>query len=162
MSDTHLVSFTDSKQTPLHHAAIMGNFRDVKRLFHTEKREIINSKDTMGRTPFFWACHRGSPTTVCLFLGEIYVDVNKPDNYGISPIAEAAKSGNLKAISYIIASGREVIFKDDKSAADPFQAANDFEKRKCSQLLELYKKNPERVRESLQDQLKYNPQTSFK
>lgn len=68
-NDRFLVYETDdSKQTPLHWAALRGQIDVVK--FLIEKKAHINSKDLIGRTPLFHAARMNNlPITKILLAG---------------------------------------------------------------------------------------------
>jgi len=117
----------------------------------------VNLKNTLGWTPFYYACWDGQASCVREMLKDSRVKVNEPSNSGNTPLWNAAYWSHLGVIKWWIASGREMdLGKPGDEKTDAILGAkknelwyNEDQKTRKSEvvtLLERFKENPVETR----------------
>lgn len=76
----------------------------------------VNLKDNFGDVPFAYA---QDGAVLRLLLADTRVKINEPNTGGETALSQASKKGNLEAVKWIIASGRQL----DGTATDALNAA---------------------------------------
>ena len=94
--------------TLLHHACSRDSRSPVIPLLLAHPDIDANVKDEDGQTPFYLACFFGNTSCVREMLKDSSVKVNEPNNYGSTPLWQAAVKNHLGVIKWWIASGREI------------------------------------------------------
>jgi len=74
--------------TPLHQAAADGNFKELRSLI--SKGADINAKDSLGRTPLFYAVEKSDTLMFDLLIAK-GADINVKDTAGNTPLHHAAR-----------------------------------------------------------------------
>jgi ankyrin repeat protein len=104
--DPGLVKALDnSRSTPLHYAAIEGRFEVASYLI--DKGAVIDEKDGLGRTPFWWCFVRGGTLDVARLLLDKGADINAegggPGSW--TPLVMAAFQGRPESVDFLLEHG---------------------------------------------------------
>jgi len=99
---------TDEWESTLLHNACLGDSKSVIPLLLAHPDIDVNMRNAYGITPFAYACSCDSTSCVRLLLKDSRVEVNEPDFEGRTPLYRAAHFGQLDAIKWWNASGREI------------------------------------------------------
>ena len=110
-----------TKETPLHWAAMKGNFYIVKELIKIYKENHIelDQKNVFGVTPFMLANLR-QDKYICQLFFENGVDVNVQDNYGNSIAHFIAGLGDVKWLKYMIKKFNINCYLNNNKGDSPF------------------------------------------
>jgi ankyrin repeat protein len=101
--------------------AAVGNLEKVKELIDSNP-QLVNSQDSLGRTPLHWAC-RGVHFEVVKYLVDNGANVNARDNNGVMPLHSLASRSHFEACKYLIAKGSLIDVKDNEGATPFYDAA---------------------------------------
>ena len=117
----------------------------------------VNLKNRYEWTPFWSACSSGSTSCVREMLKDSRVKLNEPSDDGVTSLWEIAFRGQLDAIKWWIASGREMDLgkPGDVEKTDAIGAAKENHKTKVVTLLERFKGNPEETRSEVRVKLRW-------
>lgn len=86
---------------PIHAAAKVGSYYEVKRLMSAEGGVDIQSTTSTGKTPLHFAIESGRPAVINLLL-EHKADINAQDGNGITPFQLAVDSGNPELVETLL------------------------------------------------------------
>jgi hypothetical protein len=90
-----------NRLSPLHIAACQGHTEVVRQLMCL-RPDIVDEPDAAGRTAFWYAA-RGSQYGVMRVMSlQRDVNIDRMDNYGLSPAFSAVNDGRLEALGYLI------------------------------------------------------------
>ena len=114
----------------------------------------VNVKDEDGQTPFYIACY-GRTSCVREMLKDSSVKVNEPNNYGSTPLWQAAVKNHLGVIKWWIASGREIDLgkPGDVDKTDAIGMAKKRGKAEVVTLLERFKSDAAKTRHPMRVEL---------
>jgi len=128
--------------TALHLACTKG-FEAIVAILLAHPGIDVNEKAIHGATPFFWGCTGGHVSCFRLMLKDPRVLVNKPDNFGNTPLKNAVWWKNPDVIKWWVASGREMdLGEPGNGATDAIGGARKFNLREVLALLERFQENP--------------------
>jgi len=96
----HKLQPVPQRTSPMHLAAYSGIEPLVARIAHWFTD--INSQDTSGRTPLFWAAAEGHDGVVRHLLSVTDVDPNRGDDSGYAPISYAAEFGHDGTVKQLL------------------------------------------------------------
>jgi len=117
----HKLQPVPQRTSPMHLAAYSGIEPLVARIAHWFTD--INSQDTSGRTPLFWAAAEGHDGVVRHLLSVTDVDPNRGDDSGYAPISYAAKFGHEGIVKQLLSvKGIDPNRKDDLGKTPLLQA----------------------------------------
>nr|XP_006824749.1 PREDICTED: tonsoku-like protein-like [Saccoglossus kowalevskii] len=139
-------------ETPLHRAAIDGNFNMVIKL--VEQGHPVNCRDYCGWLPLHEACNFGYCEIVCYLLdhGAYINDRGGEGCQGVTPLHDAINCGNMDVAKLLIEKGANVLAKDDEGNTpsdtlikwkEMYQADIDAEtQNECREIMSLLKNPP--------------------
>lgn len=96
-----------SKVSPLHHVMARGSTDMVTSLLQQHGLHLLNSRDSAGQTPLYYAIFRGYRYGVNLLL-EQGASVNVKDNDENTPLHFAVKKGNINIVSDLLLKGADL------------------------------------------------------
>ena len=146
-------------ETPLHWAAMKGNFYIVKELIKIYKENHIelDKKNLFGVTPFMLANLR-QDKYICELFYENVVDVNEQDNEGNSIVHLISALGDVKWLKYMIKKFNVNCYLKNNQGNTPFIQAILNENVDCVKFfIEMFnnKKNPQFVSTNINWRNKY-------
>jgi ankyrin repeat protein len=103
-------------------AAKTGDLAKVKELIEANP-QLVNAKDSSGRTPLHWA-NRGVHLDVVNLLIDKGADVNAKDVSGTTPLFSAAANSHLDACKLLIDKGATVDVKNGRGSTPFYFAAH--------------------------------------
>ena len=139
--DEYDYQIQSSLETPLHWAAMKGNYYIVKDLIklYKENQIDLDKKNSNGVTPFMLANLRQDKNICELFYDNI-VDVNEQDNEGNSIVHLMAALGDVKWLKYMIKKFNVNCFLKNRQGNTPFIEAILNENVYCVEyFIELFK-----------------------
>ena len=89
--------------TPLHLAVDLSHIAIVKLLL--ENGAVVDSVDTVGRTPFHLACMRGNMDIVDLLIKEGKCDIHKTERTGHNAMHYACMNDNINLLEFLLKNG---------------------------------------------------------
>ena len=107
--------------TSIHLATELSNYEIVK-LF-LENDVDANSKDTMGRTPFHFACIRGNMEIANLLIKEGHCDIHINEMKGHTAFMYACMSNNVELQEFLLKNGFTLYDQDRYSSTSPLVIA---------------------------------------
>ena len=136
------------------HRACLGGHDAIVSILLAHPDINVNLKNDSGYTPFMSACYNGSTSCVRPLLWDSRVKVTEADSTGDVPLRWIAHHGHLDTIRWWIALGREM----DLGGPGAREAGVVAEARKRGKtevvtLLERFKENPEKTRQTLRNEL---------
>ena len=142
--------------TLLHYACLEDISSPVIPLLLAHPGIYVNVKDKEGRTPFYWACCR-SPSCIREMLKDSRVNVNEPDDDGITPFWQAVSWSRIDVIRWWIASGREMDLgtPGDVDKTDAIGAAMKYDNTEVGTLLERFKSDAAKTRHAMRVELSW-------
>lgn len=84
--------------------------------------EIINARDSYGRTPLHWAC-RGVYYDIMKYLVEKGADVNAQDNNLVTPLISLVNRNNIEAAKYLLSRNADPNIADNQKQTPLHYAA---------------------------------------
>jgi hypothetical protein len=108
------------QMTGLHLAAYFG-IRDGMQIL--TRRNIMDRRDSHGRTPLSWAAERGHEDIVKLLLGTGKVDIDSQDKNGRTPLSWAAQAGSGAIVKLLLDTGKVDVDAKDQSGRTPLSWA---------------------------------------
>ena len=136
--------------TLLHFACRDGSRSTIVPLLLAHPDIDVNLKDKDGWTPFYLACQYGRPSCVREMLKDSRVKLNETNNYGYTPLYQAALRGHLVVIKWWIASGREMdLGKPGEQKTDAIRVAKERGRTEVVTLLERFKGDATKTRDAM-------------
>jgi len=130
----HQYEAKPSSFTPLHLAAYAGLLWLVQILLYGGHKIDLNTSDSLGNRPLYWAALNGHETVVELLLGE-KVEVEAINNNGETALFRAASNGHEAVVRLLLEKGA-AISRNNNGEIALFQAASNGHKAVVRLLLE--------------------------
>ena len=146
-----------SLETPLHWAAMKGNYYIIKELIkiYKENQIELDKKNCYGVTPFMLANLRQDKYICELFYDNV-VDVNEQDNEGNSIVHLIAALGEVKWLKYMIKKFNVNCYLKNNQGNTPFIQAILNENIECVEFfIELFKNSQQLVSTNINWKNKY-------
>ena len=150
-------SLEATKETPLHWAAMKGNYYIVKELIkkYKENQIELDQKNLYGVTPFMLANLR-QDKNICELFFENGVDVNEQDEEGNSIVHLIAGLGDVKWLKYMIKKFNVNCYLKNNKGNTPFIHAILNENVACVEFfIELFKNSKQLVSTNINWRNKY-------
>lgn len=144
-------------ETPLHWAAMKGNYYIVKELIkiYKENQIELDQKNIFGVTPFMLANLR-QDKFICQLFYENGVDVNEQDNEGNSIVHLIASLGDVKWLKYMIKKFNVNCYLKNNKGDTPFILTILNENTACVEFfIELFKNSKQLVSTNINWRNKY-------
>ena len=93
------------RETPLHKAAQQGHFYAAE--FLIEYGANVNAQSEWRLTPLHLACRNNHFSVVQLLASQNSIDINKPDNIGLTPLHKAARYADQQIVHYLLKKGAD-------------------------------------------------------
>jgi len=144
--------------SPLCIASKLG-FLEIVRVLLGDSRVNVNATRRDGATPFFAACEAGTRQVVALMVQDPRVDVNRVTDEGCSPLWAASSEGHIDAVTWILATDREIDMQPPRGGSGLEGYGSVAERARSrghthlADLLRNYAEDPTKVRHDLQGQL---------
>ena len=155
--DEYDYQIQSSLETPLHWAAMKGNYYIVKDLIklYKENQIDLDKKNSNGVTPFMLANLR-QDKNICELFYENIVDVNEQDKEGNSIVHLIAALGDVKWLKYMIKKFNVNCFLKNNQGNTPFIEAILNENVNCVEyFIELFKNSEKLVSTNINWKNKY-------
>jgi len=137
------------------HDACSDDLSDVVALILAHPDVNVNGENKAGCTPFMMACFNGATKCVRLLLLDSRVNLNLPNKERNTPLRQAAYYGHVAPIRWWIASGRDLdLGRASDGKTNAIEAARKQEKPEVVTLLEKFKENPEKTRQTARKDLR--------
>ena len=102
--DLSCIDSIPQKNTVLIFACYRGQSKMAQLLLNHPNmtQKIVNMSDHYGRSAFWWSCQKGLTDIVKMMIDDEKVDVNKSDNFGMTPLMIAIDSRNTDIVLAMI------------------------------------------------------------
>ncbi|WP_069683455.1 Dot/Icm T4SS effector AnkN/AnkX/LegA8, partial [Legionella parisiensis] len=100
-------------KTVLHYAAESGNMQIMEKIlkaisYQDDSLKLLKVKDNQGKTAFHYAAEYGSPELIAILISTGHVQINEPDNRGVSPITLAYRNHKIATFEVLFDAGADV------------------------------------------------------
>ncbi|KAH0538071.1 hypothetical protein FGG08_005333 [Glutinoglossum americanum] len=109
--------------TLLHIASRYGLLSVITAVLKSEDSVEVDSKDSHGRTPLWWASRNGHKPVVKLLLDTEKVDVDSKDNNSRTPLLRAAVNGQEAVMKLLLDTGKVDVDSKDNGGRTPLSWA---------------------------------------
>jgi ankyrin repeat protein len=122
---SHIDVLDETNCTPLFHACLICDTQMLKLLL--EAGASPNIPNSIGETPFWITCFKGTVEQVNLFFNPRYIkpDINSQNTQGHTPLHNAAVSGRLDIVRLLCQKGATVNISSKDGATPLFMAAQE-------------------------------------
>jgi ankyrin repeat protein len=141
-----------SGHTAFHQACVEGN-EEVVRYLLDFNQKAVDYNSGLGSTPLLSACFYGHNRVFEMLVGDERIDLNKGN-----PLCMSSMHGNLEAVKFLLASGRQIdtTKRDQIRNMTAAELARKSGRIQIAELLEAYEKDPLETRERLRKELGYS------